>query len=199
MKARAILIGIVVGAVMVSTLACSQQHKQSAEVQPQEAGAKPQQAKESTPQPISTFRMPTATEVFHLRSECATLGKKIMEENTSGNSNYYEEQVSHYNPETNRCFVEVNHQIATSELPYKLHRSLYDGQTGELLATFEVSCPTTDGYIGKCPRFGSIVGNGSDMIQGNKALVNTDKLAIHDNASEAEAFIDNVMVDDKKQ
>lgn len=80
-----------------------------------------------------------------------------------------------------------------------LQRSLYDGQTGELLATFEVKCPTPNGYIGKCPRFGSIFGSGSDMIQGSKAPVNTDKLAIHDNASEAEAFIDNVMVDDKKQ
>lgn len=192
-------LALLVCVLMIGSLACSQQHKQSAEAQPQGAGAKPQQANESTPQPISTFRMPTATEVFNLRSECAKLGKKIMEDNPSGNSNYYESQVSHYNPATNRCFVEVDHQITNEGVPFVLHRSLYDGQTGELLATFDVKCPTTNGYIGGCPRFGTVFGSGFDIIQGNKALVNTDKLAIHDNASEAEAFIDNVMLDDRKQ
>jgi hypothetical protein len=70
-----------------------------------------------------TFQPPTATEVFDLRSRCAALGEKLLKDNFTSGS-----QLSHYNPTTNRCYVELT---AGSAL---LGRSLYDGQTKELLA-----------------------------------------------------------------
>ena len=45
--------------------------------------------------------------MFRLRSECAKLGEKILAENPSGNDNFIDSQVSHYNPLTNRCYVEL--------------------------------------------------------------------------------------------
>jgi hypothetical protein len=51
-----------------------------------------------------TSRAPTATEVFHLRSECAELGEKLL---LKLYDSVYYDQESHYNPQTNRCYVEV--------------------------------------------------------------------------------------------
>ena len=77
----------------------------------------------------------TATEVFHLRSECAALGKKILDSSLVGPA-LYQSQVSHYEPRTNRCYVELTIQTAD---PHRFNdhfgRYLYDGQTGELLAS----------------------------------------------------------------
>src|SRR5438045_110893 len=50
---------------------------------------------------------PTATEVFDLRSKCAELGQKIMDGNLIGSA-LRQDQVSHYNPETNRCYVQLD-------------------------------------------------------------------------------------------
>ena len=77
---------------------------------------------------------PTATEVFNLRSECAKLGEKLLGGNVVGLalSKY---QVSHYNPKTNRCHVELTVQSADATQELKsMSRYLFDGQTGEMLA-----------------------------------------------------------------
>lgn len=79
--------------------------------------------------------LPTASEVFELRSKCAALGDKMMSENVIDPA-LAQEVNSHYNPSTNRCYVELDvHNADLSAPKYKLSKFLYDGQTSELLAT----------------------------------------------------------------
>jgi hypothetical protein len=110
------------------------------------------------------FRKPTATEVFNLRSKCAELGERINSENdftavaipSVTVPLLKQEHASHYNPETNRCYVELhvganfdvllllskaNAKARTMNAAFLDHydldfteRHLYDGQTGEELA-----------------------------------------------------------------
>lgn len=79
-------------------------------------------------------RPPTATEVFHLRSECAALGDRIRSKNIIGIA-LTQDQVSHYDPKTNRCYVQLTVQTADVSNPNYFATYLYDGQTGEMLAT----------------------------------------------------------------
>ena len=75
----------------------------------------------------------TATEIFHLRSECAHLGQKILDGNFVGVA-LTEDQVSHYDPQTNRCYVQLTVQTADlSKSADYFSTTLYDGQTGEIL------------------------------------------------------------------
>jgi hypothetical protein len=85
----------------------------------------------------STSRPPSATEVFHLRSECARLGEKILDGNLIGPA-LTQSQLSHYDPKTNRCYVKLTVNRADSFKPYYEGSFLYDGQTGELLAAYEI-------------------------------------------------------------
>lgn len=80
--------------------------------------------------------LPTATEVFNLRSKCAELGDKILENNFVGSA-LTQEVKSHYNPETNRCYVELDVHAAILD-EYEKHpisRYLFDGQTKDMLAS----------------------------------------------------------------
>lgn len=115
------------------------------------------------------LRQPTASEVFNLRSQCAKLGSQINEQHDLTFRDYYEamdepvfleqEEVSHYDPKTNRCYVELEVTVSsvtgadaatpalghisnaarrflkTYEIGY-LERRLFDGQTGEELAVY---------------------------------------------------------------
>ena len=71
----------------------------------------------------------SATEVFNLRSRCAELGGKILE-GIDAPRHPTLSQVSHYDPRTNRCYVELTEQSGST-----YHRYLYDGQTKEVLAS----------------------------------------------------------------
>ncbi len=95
-----------------------------------------QQSRPADTQPAPN-RLPTATEVFDLRSKCTALGEKIMSENIIGNA-LTQDQISRYNPETNHCYVKL--EVSTADLSTPQDRFirddfLYDGQTKELLAT----------------------------------------------------------------
>lgn len=79
-----------------------------------------------------TYNLPTATEVFNLRSECATLGQRVLNNNAIGGA-LTQSQISHYNPTTNRCYVELTVQSADLSGKY-IANYLSDGQTGDLLA-----------------------------------------------------------------
>ncbi len=80
------------------------------------------------------FQPPTATEVFNLSSKCAELGEKIMEGNAIGIA-LAQSQISHFDPKTNRCYVELDvHMADLSKFDDDNGRYLYDGQTGEMLA-----------------------------------------------------------------
>jgi hypothetical protein len=81
--------------------------------------------------PVQKLR--TSTEVFELRSKCAAFGEKILNEHFIGSA-LSQSQTSHYNPKTNRCYVELTVQTADTTKPLdNFSRSLFDGQTGEVL------------------------------------------------------------------
>jgi hypothetical protein len=82
-------------------------------------------------------RLPTATEVFDLRSKCAALGDRILSENVIGSA-LTQDQISHYSPATNHCYVKL--EVFTSDLTTPREKFirddfLYDGQTKETLAS----------------------------------------------------------------
>lgn len=80
--------------------------------------------------PVS--QLPTATEVFHLRGECAKCGEQIMAGSPTG-SNLTQGETAHYDPESNRCYVQSI--VQSADLSGKYYATyLYDGQTKELLA-----------------------------------------------------------------
>jgi hypothetical protein len=88
-------------------------------------------------------RSPTATEEFHLRSECAALAQKILDGNTNvdpalARSFGVDQSVdSNYDPKANRCYVELSTQTTNSTAQLKSQVAnyyLFDGQTGSELA-----------------------------------------------------------------
>ena len=83
-----------------------------------------------------TFQPPTATEVFNLRSRCAALGDKIMENNFVS-STLSQSNLSHYDPQTNRCYVELT-VIDMSNFGNYFNSVLFDGQTKEILASASI-------------------------------------------------------------
>src|SRR5436309_9549587 len=78
----------------------------------------------------------TASKVFNLRSKCAELGDKILENNVIGSA-LTQEVKSRYNPETNRWYVEVDvHAADLSKWDeHPISRYLFDGQTKDMLAS----------------------------------------------------------------
>ena len=78
-------------------------------------------------------QVPNAAEVFRLRSECAKMGEKVLAANVAGvGPELTQEQVSHYEPRTAHCYVQV--YIRGPDLTKYAVRYLFDGQTNELLA-----------------------------------------------------------------
>lgn len=103
------------------------------------------------PPPVPTNQLPTATEVFQMRSECANLGQKILNKNIIGIA-LTQSQLSNYNPKTNRCYVELTVQTADlSKEPEVMSRYLYDGQTEEMLAFTTIEKGKERGMIFKKP------------------------------------------------
>jgi hypothetical protein len=91
--------------------------------------------------------LPTATEVFVLRSKCSELGDKIKDANLIGPA-LTQSVVSHYEPRTNRCYVQLTTQTAniTAGLTY-LNQGLYDGQTNQLLAFVSMEHDVRKGMV----------------------------------------------------
>ena len=63
-----------------------------------------------------------------------------MDENIIGSA-LTQSQVSRYDPRLGRCFVELTVQNMDLKSPLYLSRSLFDGQTNELLAASQVRDP----------------------------------------------------------
>lgn len=63
----------------------------------------------ATPSLAQAGPQPTATEVFHLRSECAALGEKLLNDIGAKYRSVYDvsfsDQLSHYNSRINRCYI----------------------------------------------------------------------------------------------
>ena len=91
--------------------------------------------------------LPTATEVFQLRSTCAALGQQILEGNFIGSA-LYQDQFSRYSPRTNRCYVEMRVQTADlNQHSDRFGRYLYDGQTREMLAFAQIQNGKKSGKV----------------------------------------------------
>jgi hypothetical protein len=83
---------------------------------------------------LSQALKPTASEVFKLRSECAVLGDKLLENHFVGSAQAHD-AVSHYDPNTNRCYIQLTVHTADLDADNPNHATyLYDGQTREMLA-----------------------------------------------------------------
>lgn len=126
-----------------------------------------------------TFRAPTATEIFNLRSRCAELGEKIMQKTVAGDA-LKKNQLSHYEPKTNRCYVQLtvwNPNPAKGDEDFQQY--LFDGQTGQVLAAIRRQKGTRSGDIYSDP----------SPLSGNP-----DELYL-----DASMFISKMMLDDGQQ
>jgi len=132
-----------------------------------------------SPVNVPSFPSPTAPEVFDLRSKCAELGEKIMK-NTVLRDALKKDQVSHYEPKSNRCYVRLTAWSGdlAKESEY-FQQSLFDGQTGQELAAIrrEKGIRSGDIFIDPSPLNG-----------------NPDELYL-----DASSFIDKMMADDRQQ
>jgi hypothetical protein len=79
---------------------------------------------------VRTSQRPTATEVFNLRGRCQQLGEKL-DSNMPYGGNWSRQTTTNYSVEANRCYVELYDMKDTGR---EHLRSLYDGQTSDLLA-----------------------------------------------------------------
>jgi hypothetical protein len=132
-----------------------------------------------SPVDVPSFRSATATEVFALRSKCAEHGEKIMK-NTVVSSALRKDQVSHYEPKTNRCYVELT--VWSADLAKGseyFQQYLFDVQTGQELAAIrrEKGMRSGDIFIDPSPLNG-----------------NPDELYL-----DASSFISKMMADDRQQ
>ncbi len=124
-------------------------------------------------------RSPTATEVFNLRSNCAELGEKIMK-NTIIGDELKKNQLSHYEPKTNRCYVRLTVWNATlGKGAEYFQQYLFDGQTGQMLAAIHRENGVKSGDIYSDPA----------PAQGN-----SDEMYL-----DASIFISQTMADDRQQ
>jgi hypothetical protein len=127
-------------------------------------------------------KAPTATEIFHLRSECAEIGEKLRLELHDSSIRYEDE--THYDPATNRCFVAIRSWEGTLQdgvltNPHLITTFLYDGQTKKMLAYYgRVGCLTQ-----------------SDCKDTGRIFVDS---AESSDAHQAEKFITKTMSDDYK-
>jgi hypothetical protein len=100
--------------------------------------------------PKATFQPPTATELVALRTTCANLGKKVLDENPVGPT-LTQSETSRYDAATGHCYVDTSIRSADNKVSV---RYLFDGQTGETLAWAESN---TGKKVGKV--FDSAAGN----------------------------------------
>jgi len=99
--------------------------------------------------PAKAFVPPTAQEAYRLQDDCTHRGEKILRDNFIGSA-LTQEQVSRYNPTTNRCYVrlEVHAKFLSESGKYDNSTYLEDGQTGEMLAFFRVKPGGERAYLG---------------------------------------------------
>ena len=81
---------------------------------------------------------PTATEIFELRSKCQKLGDQKLEDSFAGS--YWSQTVTtNYDIVNHHCYIKLELSPADLSLPLEKRKTqtyLFDGQTGEMLASF---------------------------------------------------------------
>jgi hypothetical protein len=143
----------------------------------------------ATPGLAQTGPQPTATDVFHLRSECAALGEELgdriePEYRAEYHVSSYDE-LSHYEPRTNRCYVQLQFGFTDKKAPvdyYYKNTCLYDAQTGESLA---------------CARLRADKRSVVQPDQNSSDISTLDRFQV--SYGEALAFINERMADDRTQ
>jgi hypothetical protein len=100
----------------------------------------------STAQPVHAGPQATASEIFHLRTECGKLGDKVEEKNSNPSGEVYVTHRSRYDENSNRCYVVVKivhlkfRRADKSIVPTATtYLNLYDGQTGNVMAMWSDS------------------------------------------------------------
>jgi hypothetical protein len=116
-------------------------------------------AEKATPAPVTpalvakpnvpSFVPPTAEQAYRLQDDCSRRGEAILRDNAIGSA-LTQEEVSRYNPTTNRCYVrlEVHGKVLSEWEKYDHDTYLEDGQTGELLAFFMVKPDGKRSFLG---------------------------------------------------
>jgi hypothetical protein len=80
---------------------------------------------------------PSKRELFELRSQCAAMAEKIMKKLKDEHPEYDYALDAHYNVSANRCYAVMNQyrvNYGKNRAETYMQESLFDGQTGELLA-----------------------------------------------------------------
>lgn len=91
------------------------------------------------------YRQASASEVFNLRTKCAELGDKMVQEDFHGPALSISGE-THYDEKTNRCYVELDANSVDQNVK-DFHNSLFDGQTKELLAFTGMSHGVMSGQV----------------------------------------------------
>jgi hypothetical protein len=80
---------------------------------------------------------PTATEIFHLRTECTNLGKQIRDEVHSRDPKSLTNYSAHYDLQANRCYVKTTGAGPgeNSEVLLVVSTELFDAQSHDELAS----------------------------------------------------------------
>ena len=108
------------------------------------------------------FQPPTATELFDLRSRCAALGDKFLDDLLVG-PHIRKSITSHYDPRTNHCYGDLVTQNIVGH-SYS-NRSLYDLQTGDLLAFAKTEMGKQAGIVfGRHPADDTDFGDANEYI-----------------------------------
>lgn len=90
---------------------------------------------EREPSPSVALPSLSASELFHLRSDCRDLGQQVMNGHPAS-PGLSESFVAHYNPTDNRCYVKIENSSddATTD-----NIDFFDGQTNEELAMWHTA------------------------------------------------------------
>jgi hypothetical protein len=145
---------------------------------------------------------PTATEAFHLQSECVEMGKKVLENNLAYQMEKADmdqgkvpkddvTQLAHYSAKDNHCYVELSaHDLA--EPMKSAVREVYDGQTGELLASYTMKNPPVGEASGIIFKYDSVPASALPAPLGS-SKEHSDKDRRENEAERTQAYIDYLM------
>jgi hypothetical protein len=130
------------------------------------AATTPVVSKPKTP----SFVPPTADQAYRLQDDCTRRGKAILHNNVIGPV-LTQEQVSRYNPTTNRCYVRLEiHAMNLREWDkYDNSAFLEDGQTEEMLAYYTHKPGGQIAYFGfGCSDVTCVEGKVADCMNGKE-------------------------------
>jgi hypothetical protein len=88
----------------------------------------------------------STTELFNLRTKCGELGKELNKSIPVASKESQRKVNSNYLEDDNRCYVEFDSLVVEPQLTAR-YRTLFDGQSGELLAHTEEGSEEGKPYV----------------------------------------------------